>query len=230
MPWSFIVPAAVSLFSANKQAGAAKDAAAAANAQQDKALELQTRMYEEGLKRQQPYADVGLEFTNKLAAMQRGGPNASASMLSMDPGYGFRLSEGQKALDRQSAARGGLISGSALKAAQRYGQEMGSQEFGNAYNRMASLASLGPSAAGVQNNLGQNYSTAASNTYGTMGANTGNALLSAANSRASALQGIGTAYGRSPVSFGSLYGGGGGYSGAGQVNPVSGEYMGSLEF
>jgi hypothetical protein len=229
MPWSFIVPAAVSLFSANKQAGAARDAAAAANAQQEKALGLQTRMYEEGVTRQQPYADIGLEFTNKLAALQRGGPGASASMLNMDPGYGFRVSEGQKGLERAAAARGGLISGSALKAATRYGQEMGSQEFGNAYNRMAGLASLGPSAAGVMNNLGQNYSTSASNAYGTIGSNTGNALMSAANSRASALQGIGSAYGRSPVSFSSLYGGGG-YSGAGQVNPVSGEYMGSLEF
>jgi hypothetical protein len=52
-----------------------------------------------------------------------------------DPGYAFRLSEGQKALERQAAARGGLISGSALKAAQRFGQEMGSQEFQNAFSR-----------------------------------------------------------------------------------------------
>jgi hypothetical protein len=52
-----------------------------------------------------------------------------------DPGYAFRLSEGQKALERQAAARGGLISGSALKAASRFGQEMGSQEFQNAFAR-----------------------------------------------------------------------------------------------
>lgn len=52
-----------------------------------------------------------------------------------DPGYAFRLSEGQKALDRQAAARGGLISGGALKAATRFGQDMGSQEFTNAFNR-----------------------------------------------------------------------------------------------
>jgi hypothetical protein len=55
--------------------------------------------------------------------------------FQQDPGYGFRLAEGQKALDRQAAARGGLISGGALKAAQRYGQEMGSQEYTNAFNR-----------------------------------------------------------------------------------------------
>ena len=83
--------------------------------------------------------------------------------FSKDPGYGFRLSEGQKALDRQAAARGGLISGSALKAAQRYGQDMGSQEYMNAFNRyqiernaqlnpLQSLANVGQTTA---NQLGQ---------------------------------------------------------------------------
>src|SRR5574343_22292 len=52
-----------------------------------------------------------------------------------DPGYAFRMSEGLKALDRTAAARGGLISGSALKAASRYGQDMASQEYQNAFNR-----------------------------------------------------------------------------------------------
>jgi hypothetical protein len=59
----------------------------------------------------------------------------SAAQLQADPGYAFRLSEGQKALERTAAARGGLISGGALKAATRYGQDMGSQEYGNAFSR-----------------------------------------------------------------------------------------------
>lgn len=207
MPWSFIIPAAVGLFAANKQAGAAKDAAAAANEQQDKALGLQTRMYEEGIARQQPYANIGMEFTNRLADMQRGGPSAGMNMLNMDPGYNFRLGEGMKALERQSAARGGLISGGALKAAQRYGQDFASNEFGNAYNRMAGLASLGPSAAGVMNNLGSTYSTNAGNAMGNMGANTGNALLAATNARTSAYTGAGN-------QFGKYLGSGGGFGGA----------------
>lgn len=55
--------------------------------------------------------------------------------LQADPGYQFRLQEGLKALDRQAAARGGLISGAALKASQRYGQDLASQEYGAAYGR-----------------------------------------------------------------------------------------------
>jgi hypothetical protein len=222
MPWSFIVPAAVGLFAANKQAGAAKDAAAAANEQQDKALGLQTRMYEEGIARQQPYANIGMEFTNKLADMQRGG---GANMLNMDPGYNFRLGEGMKALERQRAANGGLLSGGILKAAQRYGQDYASNEFGNAYNRVAGLAALGPSAAGVMNNLGSNYSTNAGNAMGTMGVNTGNALLSATNARTSAYTGAGNQFGKYLSGGGTFGGNSGGAPMSAAGNPMAvGQY------
>jgi hypothetical protein len=59
----------------------------------------------------------------------------NAKQMEEDPGYAFRLAEGQKAIERSTAAKGGLQSGSALKAAARYGQEMGSQEYQNAFNR-----------------------------------------------------------------------------------------------
>jgi hypothetical protein len=59
----------------------------------------------------------------------------NTQQMEADPGYAFRLSEGQAAIDRSAAARGGLQSGAALKAAAEYGQNMGSQEYNNAYNR-----------------------------------------------------------------------------------------------
>jgi hypothetical protein len=79
------------------------------------------------------------------------------------------LSEGQKALERQAAARGGLISGRALKAATRFGQDMGSQEYMNAYtryqtdrsNRLAPLGSLLSSGQAAASNTG-----AAAGSYG----------------------------------------------------------------
>jgi hypothetical protein len=133
------------------QAAAAKDSGAMAKEIADQQLALQTRQYEEGVARQQPFLTAG---TNALARMQAGEftqpgafnvndpryaqPDAFKFGMSdfvTDPGYNFRLSEGQKALDRSAAARGGLISGGALKAATRYGQDMGSQEYQNAYQR-----------------------------------------------------------------------------------------------
>ena len=59
----------------------------------------------------------------------------NAKQMEEDPGYAFRVAEGQKALERSTAASRGLQSGAALKAATRFGQEMGSQEYQNAFNR-----------------------------------------------------------------------------------------------
>lgn len=54
-----------------------------------------------------------------------------------DPGYEFRLAEGEKGIDRASAARGGYDSGSTLKALARYNQDYASNEFDAAYGRDA---------------------------------------------------------------------------------------------
>lgn len=177
MPWQFLIPAAASLIGGAMQSRQVGKAQAAEREQQQKALDLQQRMYEEGVARQQPFLAGGTEDYNRLRALMTGGPGAAQEFLQMDPGYGFRLQEGLKALDRQAAARGGLISGNALRAAQRYGQDLASQEFGQAYGRLAGLASIGPSAAGVMNTLGQQYATGAGNIYGAMGQTAGQAQL-----------------------------------------------------
>jgi hypothetical protein len=59
----------------------------------------------------------------------------TADTLKLDPGYQFRLEEGQKALERSAAARGGLTTGGTIKATERYAQGTASQEYQNAYNR-----------------------------------------------------------------------------------------------
>lgn len=191
MPWAFIIPAAASIIGGSLQAKSASKAADAEREQLDKALQLQQRMYEEGVARQQPFLQGGTEDYNRLRSLMSGGPGAAQQFLQMDPGYGFRLSEGLKALDRQAAARGGLISGGALKAAQRYGQDVASQEFGNAYNRLAGLAQIGPSSAGVMNSLGQNYATGAGNIYGAMGQTAGQAQIARGSAYGNMLNSLG---------------------------------------
>lgn len=52
-----------------------------------------------------------------------------------DPGYQFRLEQGQKALQNSAAARGGLLSGGTAKALADYNQNAASGEYGNVYNR-----------------------------------------------------------------------------------------------
>ena len=113
--------------------------------------------------------------------------------FEQDPGYAFRLSEGLKAIDRQAAARGGLISGAALKATTRYGQDQASNEYTNAFNRyqtnranqlnpLQSLMGAGQTAANTLGNAGQNYANQA-----------GEAYMGAGNARASGYIGQGNA-------------------------------------
>jgi hypothetical protein len=95
------------------------------------------------------------------------------SDYTADPGYAFRLSEGQKALDRAAASKGGFNSGAAAKALIDYNQNMGSQEYGSAYdryntnqtnlyNRLAGISGTGQMAANTLGSAGQNYANAVS--------------------------------------------------------------------
>lgn len=58
-----------------------------------------------------------------------------AFKFEADPGYAFRQAEGMKGINNSAAARGGVLSGAALKAASKYNQDFASNEYSNAYNR-----------------------------------------------------------------------------------------------
>jgi hypothetical protein len=171
---------ASSLIGSNAASKAASAQAGAAN----RASDLQYQQYQEDVARQKPFYDVGVNALPELVEASKYTP-FGMDQYKQDPGYAFRLAEGQKALERTAAARGGLISGGALKAAERYGQDMGSQEYMNAFNRYQTerAARLNP----LQSMTGMGQTTA--NTLGTMGANmatnVGQNYQSAANARAS---------------------------------------------
>jgi hypothetical protein len=192
---------------ANKAAGEQSEAAGRAADTQASAsryaADLQQKQYEENVQRQQPFYQAGVNALPELVQASRYTPFGQ-EQFQADPGYAFRLSEGQKALERSAAARGGLISGSAMKAATRYGQDMGSQEYTNAFNRyqaerqarlgpLQSLTGMGQTTA---NTLGAAGQTNASNigNYGMQGANaTAEGYMGAANARASGYMGTANA-------------------------------------
>ena len=189
MPW--MTAAAIvgsSLLSANQANKAAQTQSQAA----DTSAALQERMYNENVQRQQPFYEAGVNALPELVQASKYTPFGMAQFQA-DPGYGFRLSEGQKALERSAAARGGLISGGALKAATRYGQDMGSQEYTNAFNRYQAerQARLNPlqSLTGV----GQTTANTIGNAGTTMAGNVGEAYMGGANARASGYVGAGNA-------------------------------------
>jgi hypothetical protein len=143
-------------------ANAAEKAAETQAGAADRAVQLQREMYEKSLELGKPYYEAGV---NALGKLTRG-------EILPEPGYAFRLGEGMKALERVQAARGNMLSGGALKAGQRYAQDLASQEYGNAYNRLANIAGLGQTATTQAGTAGQNYASQA----GELGLQRGNAL------------------------------------------------------
>lgn len=83
----------------------------------------------------QPYVSAGLESLPTLRSFIDRGANFGQGDFQTDPGYQFRLAEGQKALERSAAARGGNLSGASLKALTDYNQGSASAEYQNAYQR-----------------------------------------------------------------------------------------------
>ena len=165
-------------------ANASSKAAGAQAAAADRAAAGQERMFERQVELSEPWRKAGEQALNKLIPLTDYTP-FSMAQFQADPGYGFRMSEGMKALERSAAARGGLLSGASMKGIQRFGQDLGSQEYQNAFNRYQTerAARLQPlqSLAGVGQTTAQQIGEAGMRTA----ANVGETLTSGAAARAS---------------------------------------------
>jgi hypothetical protein len=142
----------------------------------------------------------------------------TAQDFQADPGYAFRMAEGMKALERSAAARGGLLSGATLRGTQRFGQDLASQEYQNAFNRfqanratqgqeyanafnrfqaerantlspLQSLAGQGQAGAQQAAQASQAYTTGAGNALGAYGSAVQGNLIGAGNAQASGYMG-----------------------------------------
>ena len=140
--------AAVTVGSAYMGSQASKSAASTQANAAAQASDAQRAMFERQVELQEPFRQAGLKGQNRLLELLGLGEDKTApsygkyataefgmDKFTADPGYAFRMSEGMKALERSAAARGGLLSGATLKGTQRYGQDLASQEYQNAFNR-----------------------------------------------------------------------------------------------
>lgn len=179
---------------------AAKTQAQATQAAQD----AQERMFNKQLELQEPFRQAGIGALNKLIPLSDY-TKFGMDQFQQDPGYAFRLSEGMKALDRTAASRGGLLSGATLKGAQRYGQDMASQEYQNAFNRYQAerAAQLNPlqSLAGI----GQTSANTMTGAAGAFGAQTGQNLQDIGAARASGYLGSQNALSSALGQAGQMY-------------------------
>jgi len=189
---SFIAAAIVgsAAIGAISSRSAGKTQAAAA----DRAAELQQQQFDRQVELQAPWRQAGERALNKLESASEYTPFGMAQFQA-DPGYGFRFAQGQKALERSAAARGGLLSGNTGGALQQFGQGLASQEYQNAFNRyqaerqsrlgpLQSLAGVGQTSVNALGQAGQNYASGM-----------GEALGAGAQARASGYMGAANAVG-----------------------------------
>ena len=175
----------------------------------------QRQMFERQIELQEPFRQAGLTGQNRLMQLLGLGGDTTAADYGMaarpfgmeqfenDPGYAFRMSEGMKALERSAAARGGMLSGGALRGITRFGQDLASQEYQNAFNRyqierqarlnpLQSLMGAGQSATNVMTGAAGTYGQQAGETAATLGNIRASQYMNRANALGGALGGIGT--------------------------------------
>lgn len=243
---------------AQTSANATKIASDATAAAQKYSTDIQKQMYDQTRADQTPWRNAGVNALADLTAgTSKGGyliaPYQDQKKFTLadfeaDPGYGFRMSEGVNALDKSAAARGSLFSGAQGKALTRYGQDVGSNEYanaynryqseyqnnfnryqtnqGNQYNRLASMAGLGQTANTALQSAGNTYAGAAGNYAMTGAQNTGNyAMTNAANTGNAQLMG-GQARASGYQGFGNALGSIAGSNFGGSSN--SGNYFNDL--
>ena len=188
---------------------ASRGASKAARAQQqaaDQAAQVQRETFERQVELQEPWRQAGMTALNKLIPLATEYTPFGMQQFQQDPGYAFRMSEGMKALDRSAAARGGLLSGATLKGAQRYGQDLASQEYQNAFNRyqaerearlkpLQSLAGVGQTSASQIGEFGGQTAARMGQAALSGGSDIANAMIGAGNVRASQYGGMGSALG-----------------------------------
>lgn len=150
---------------------------------------------------QAPYRERGVNALNMLARDIERQPTAD-EVLS-DPGYQFGMNQGQQALQRQFAARGGRVSGAAMKAATEYGTNYATTGFNAAYqrrqdrlNRLAALAGIGQTATQASGQAGMAAGANAANLISSQGDATGAARMAQGNIWGNAIGDIAAQYRR----------------------------------
>jgi hypothetical protein len=145
------------------QGEAAKDAAGTIAGGTRYAADINKQMFDITNENLRPYREAGTttlkDLLTRMPELTRG-YTAEDFAQGIDPGYQFRLAQGQKALENQFNRGGGLVSGNVMQGMQDYTQGQASQEFANAFgrntatqtnifNRLKGIADMGLGATGT---------------------------------------------------------------------------------
>lgn len=188
MPWGVAVAAVVGAVAqdraSDKAADAAKGGANASIAEQRAARQ----WYEQNAS---PYIDAGSDALMQLRRLNAG----DMSSFYETPDYVVARDQGLRGLDRSLAARGGLNAGGADADRMAFASNLATQNYGQYYNRLANLASMGQNAVAQTGTGIQNTAS-----------NIGNALMSGANAQAAGYINSANAYSNALGQLGGAYG------------------------
>lgn len=209
MTWGLVAVAGATVVGGVLSSSAAGKAADAQSQAAQMSTDEQRREFDATQANLKPFRDAGLSVLPELqSGLAPGGEfnrNFTLADFNKDPGYQFRMDQGQQALERSAAAGGGLLSGGTGKALTQYGQDYASGEYSNAYNRFNNDQTTRFNRLSALAGTGQT----ATNTVGTLGsqtaANIGENYLQAGNARAAGYIGQGNAVNNGISSLGNFY-------------------------
>lgn len=211
----------------------------ASQAQQQAAqagIDEQRRQFDAVQKLLQPYAQAGqTALTGQQNLIGLGTPGAqqqAIQSLQGSPQFQALQQQGENAILQNASATGGLRGGNVQAALAQFRPALLSGLIDQQYSRLGGLTSIGQNAAAGVGNAGMQTGVNVSNLLGQQGAARAGGIL---GQQGALTGGINQAFGAAQGAggFGKLFGGGfggQGFQGGGSVNPVSGEFMGSLEF
>lgn len=159
----------------------------------DRASGAEQAQFQQTREDQAPWRAAGVTALGQLTQGTAAGGDFNRDFtlgdFTRDPGYDFRLHEGQRALDASAAARGGALSGGAVRAATRYGQDYASGEYSNAYNRFNADRTQRFNRLSSVAGIGQTATRDVANQGAQVAANVGSNIVGAGNAAAAGLVG-----------------------------------------
>lgn len=209
MAWGFVAAGALTVVGGVMSGDASRSAANAQARSADASTAEQRRQFDITQENMKPFREAGLSVLPELqSGLSPGGEfnrNFTIADFQKDPGYQFRMDQGQQALERSAAAGGGLLSGGTGKALTQYGQDYASGEYSNAYNRFNNDQTTRFNRLSALAGTGQT----ATNTLATLGAQTsaniGENYLQKGNAQAAGYIGQGNAINNGISSLGNFY-------------------------
>jgi hypothetical protein len=170
--------AIVSTNNTNKAVSAQENAANSAD-------QTQWNMFQQNEQDMAPWRQAGQQALGQLQGLESTGFNYDKYS---DPGLAFQMQQGQDAISRATANRGGMLAGSTLGALDQYSQGLGNSAYQSAFGRyqaqignLQSMAGLGANAASQTASLGANTANNVSGNLMNVGQGQAGAYLANSN-------------------------------------------------